>query len=108
MNLLFLCNQGENRSRTAKELFQGKVLHELRSAGFYSESCPATLETLEWADAIVVFEEVHVEKLKQEHPEIWFEKRIINLDILDVYNYQQEELKGLLESKMEEWWGLFE
>ncbi|MBA3046412.1 MAG: hypothetical protein FP824_09405 [Euryarchaeota archaeon] len=48
--LLFVCNQGENRSRTSKEIFE-KMGYETRAAGIYSDAQPLTRELLEWAEA---------------------------------------------------------
>jgi len=108
MNLLFLCNQNENRSLTAQHLFEGNVPHEIKSAGFYSEKTPVTKDILQWADAIFVFEEAHVDKLKKEWPDVWFEKRVICLDVEDVYRYMQDELVKVVEERMGEWWGMFD
>ncbi len=36
MKVLFICNQNENRSKTAEELFKGKF--ETTSAGLYKEN----------------------------------------------------------------------
>jgi len=33
VNILFICNQGENRSKTAAEIFSGK--YQTTSAGLY-------------------------------------------------------------------------
>lgn len=36
MNILFICNQNQNRSKTAAELFKGKF--KIKSAGLYNDT----------------------------------------------------------------------
>ena len=95
-NTLFICNQNENRSRTAEELVPGS-----RSAGLYSEISPVTRELVEWTDIIVVFEQKQVEEVKKRFPKLAFEKRIFNLDVKDVYNYGDSELARVIKGKLE-------
>ena len=54
MKVLFICNQNQNRSKTAEELFKNKFL--TKSAGLFNEQ-PVTEKQLSWADTIVVMEE---------------------------------------------------
>lgn len=60
MKVLFVCNQGRNRSRTAAQVFQS--IYETRAAGLYSEP-PVSAQDLAWADVIVVMEEHQREEL---------------------------------------------
>lgn len=48
MNVLFVCNQGKHRSRTAAELFSKE--HETRFFGIYTN---LNKKDLEWVDVIV-------------------------------------------------------
>jgi len=50
MNILFICNQGKNRSKTAAQLFSGRF--ETDSAGLYSDT-PVTEVQLAQADLIM-------------------------------------------------------
>ncbi len=104
MRLLFICNQNENRSLTAHRMFEERSDCEIRSAGLYSTETPVTGRILQWADAIIVFEERHVLWLKEDYPQIWFDKRVIDIDIPDRYRYMDEELRELILSRMEDWW----
>ena len=54
--ILFICNQGENRSRTAAGILEGKG-YAVKYDGFHCGSFNPI--NLEWADRIVVFEDDH-------------------------------------------------
>ncbi len=51
MNVLFVCNQNENRSKTAEEIFKSRF--ETKSAGLFNRN-PITEKELSWADVIVI------------------------------------------------------
>jgi len=53
---------------------------------------------LEWADEIYVFEDMHIERIKQHTGEKHLSK-LINLQIEDKYQYFQRELALLLLGK---------
>jgi predicted protein tyrosine phosphatase len=94
-NTLFICNQNKNRSVTAEELTPGS-----KSAGLYSEKNPVTEELVKWADNIVVFSQKQVEEVKKRFPTLCFERRIFNLDIVDIYNYTDERLVKEVKEKL--------
>ena len=97
MKVLFICNQNENRSKTAEELFKDKF--ETKSAGLYNEK-PVTKKQIEWADMIVVMEDIQRKELANRFPDLYLKKRIISLDIPDIYSYGQDSLKSALKSKI--------
>ncbi|MFH1073043.1 MAG: phosphotyrosine protein phosphatase [Nanoarchaeota archaeon] len=97
VKLLFICSQNKNRSRTAEDLFRGK--YETRSAGLYNEH-PVTAKELEWADTICVMEEEQRHELGKRFPGLYLKKRILCLDIPDVYIYNDPELVEQLERKV--------
>ena len=99
MNLLFICNQGKNRSRTAAELFRGSFGTD--SAGLYCPS-PVTSRQLAWADVIIVMEDRHRTEIARRFPQIYLHKQILVLDIPDVYRHGQAELVQLLSARMTE------
>jgi predicted protein tyrosine phosphatase len=101
MNVLFICNQNQNRSRTAEELFKDKF--PTKSAGLYNEK-PVTEDQLFWADLVVVMEDEQRTELSRRFPQQYLQKRILSLDIPDIYGYNQPELISALKSKVE---GLF-
>jgi predicted protein tyrosine phosphatase len=90
---LFVCNQGKNRSKTAAKLFGGK------STSLYNEINLITAEQLEEAEIIYVFEERQRTEISRKFPKQYMEKKIINLDIPDIYKYDQPELIEVLKGK---------
>jgi len=99
MNVLFICNQNQNRSKTAEELFKGRF--QTKSAGLYNEK-PVTEKQLSWADVIVVMEDEQRTEIAKRFPRLYMQKKIISLDIPDMYYYNDPKLINLLESKIEE------
>lgn len=94
-NLLFVCSQARNRSRTAAELAENA-----KYAGIFSRKKPVTSGLLKWADEIYVFEEIQLRYLLENFPSLVSEEEIINLKIPDRYRYNQPELKELLKEKV--------
>ena len=99
MNILFICNQNQNRSKTAEEIFKDRV--NTTSAGLYNTK-PVTEKQIFWADTIIVMEEAQRSEIANRFPKQYMLKRIISLDIHDVYHYNQPELIDILNSKMDE------
>ncbi len=97
MKVLFICNQNENRSKTAEEMFKQRF--KTRSAGFYNEK-PVTEKELNWADMIIVMEEAQRTELSKRFPSVYMKKQILSLDIPNIYRFNQPELKSILESRM--------
>ena len=97
MKVLFICNQNENRSKTAEELFNEQF--ETKSAGLYNEK-PVIEQQLSWADIIVVMEEAQRKELSKRFPKQYLKKQILSLNIPDVYFYNQPELIEVLKEKM--------
>lgn len=99
MNVLFVCNQNENRSRTAEDVFRARF--NTRSAGLFN-SRPLTEKQLSWADLIFVMEDIQRREIAKRFPKQYMEKKIISLDIPDVYRYNQPELIDVLKRKVDE------
>ena len=99
MKVLFICNQNENRSKTAEELFKG--VFKTKSAGLFNEK-PVTEKQLSWADLIVVMEDFQREEIAKRFPRQYIKKKILSLDIPDAYYYNDPELVSLLNSKIKE------
>ena len=97
MKALFICNQNQNRSKTAEELFRD--IFETESAGLYNEK-PVTEEQLKLADVVFVMEEEQRHELAKRFPRQYMQKRILSLDIPDIYYYNQPELIKMLRRKM--------
>lgn len=83
---LFICNQGKHRSKTASELFNGEYV------GIYSEEKPLTKELLDKSTIIYVFEEHQRKFIAENFPKQYLSKKIVCLDIPDIYNYMDEKL----------------
>ena len=99
MKVLFICNQNQNRSKTAAELFKGRF--KTMSAGLYNET-PVSDTQLQWADAVIVMEEEQRYEIAKRFPKRYMQKRILSLDIPDFYHYNQPELIELLKRKIDE------
>lgn len=101
MKVLFICNQNMHRSKTAEELFKNKF--ETKSAGLYNER-PVTEKQLEWADAVIVMEDAQRSEIARRFPKAYVKKRVLSLEVPDIYSYNQPELIKILKKKMR---GLF-
>lgn len=99
MKVLFICNQNLHRSKTAEKLF--KYRFQTKSAGLFNEK-PVTEKQIFWADLIVVMEDSQRAEIAKRFPNGYIQKRIISLNIPDLYHYNQPELISILQSKLEE------
>jgi predicted protein tyrosine phosphatase len=99
MKVLFICNQNQNRSKTAEDLFNTRF--NTKSAGLYNET-PVTQEEISWADTVIVMEEVQRSEIAKRFPRQYMQKRILSLEIPDIYRYNQPELIESLKSKIED------
>ena len=97
MKVLFVCNQNQNRSKTAEELFKTKFT--TKSAGLYNEK-PVTEKQLSWADTIVVMEDEQRTEISKRFPKQYMKKRILSLNIPDTFKLNQPKLIQELKSKM--------
>ncbi|MEA2037806.1 MAG: phosphotyrosine protein phosphatase [Nanoarchaeota archaeon] len=99
MKVLFICNQNENRSKTAEQLFKGRF--QTKSAGLYNEK-PLTQKDLSWADTIIVMEGQQRSEISKRFPKTYMQKHILSLEIADTYHFNQPELIETLKSKINE------
>lgn len=97
MNVLFICNQNQNRSKTAEHLFKGR--YETKSAGLYNTK-PVSRNQIEWADTIVVMEDSQRSEIAKRFPKEYMKKRIISLDVPDVFQFNQPKLINMLKAKV--------
>lgn len=98
MRLLFICNQNQHRSLTAEELFKDSF--ETRSAGLFNKE--VTEEQMEWADVVFVMEEWQGSELAKRFPSLYLKKRIMSLNVPDLFRYDQPELKDLLKERLDD------
>lgn len=96
MHLLFICNQGMHRSRTAAELFSND--HVTDYAGVYGNLLRE--EQLRAADIVFVMEEHQRRFIAEQFPHLYLKKQILLLDIPDIYGYEQQELRELLKERI--------
>ena len=95
MKILFICTLGIQRSRTAADLFKDR--YETRYKGVFGTD-PPKKEDVEWADFIMVMEKEHETELRKNFSNLAI--KIVNLDIPDMYYYNDLELRKLLERKV--------
>ena len=98
MKILFVCNQGKYRSKTAQASFQDK--YETESAGIYSDENPLTEEKMINADLIIVMQDDQRKFIADNYPKIYLSKKILSWNIKDIYGYMQPELIKILKQKM--------
>lgn len=97
MKVLFICNYNRHRSKTAEEIFKDRF--QTRSAGLYNE-VPVTEADLAWADVVCVMEDFQRAELAKRFPAMYLKKRILCLDIPDVYLRDDPELIRLLNRRV--------
>jgi predicted protein tyrosine phosphatase len=98
MKILFICNMGMHRSRTAEDLFKDKI--QTKSAGIYSHKNPLTEEKIDWADIVIVMEDHQRTFIADNFPIEYLSNKIISLNIQDIYTYNDPDLKKILKNKM--------
>jgi predicted protein tyrosine phosphatase len=91
------------RSATAYEIYKDDPRFDVDSAGT-DRTANVVLEEwhMEWADAIVVMEKHHRNKIRERFPQLYEKKPIVCLYIEDIYGYMQPELITLLKEKFED------
>lgn len=99
MNVLFICNQNKNRSKTAEEIFKDRF--NTKSAGLYNVK-PVTEKQISWAETVIVMEEAQRSEIAKRFPKQYMLKRILSLDVPDVYHYNQPELIEILKLKIDD------
>ena len=97
-NVLFVCNQNQNRSKTAENLFRSRF--ETKSAGLYNKK-PISDKELSWADLVIVMENHQRSEIANRFPKQYMQKRIISLNVPDIYFSNQSELIVILKKKMD-------
>jgi hypothetical protein len=106
MNILCICNQGENRSRTTAEILTAVGKYKVKYDGFYKDKYNESTKqrdifdpkNLEWANKIIVFEDVHEDMLKKYGYSYW--GKSYNFGIEDMYHYNQKSLILIIKEKL--------
>jgi len=55
-----------------------------------------------WADIIFVMEKKHLRRIRDKFGDLLNEKKIVNLDIADDYQFMDEELIEILQNRVSE------
>lgn len=101
MKLLFVCSQNLLRSPTAEAVFSTYPGVEALSAGTnHDATTPISADLIEWADAVLVMEKHHRNKLTSRFKSAFKTKRLAVLDIPDEYGFMDPELVRILKSKV--------
>ncbi len=99
--LLFICTENRMRSPTAEAMYQGFPGYEVKSAGTeLSARILLTQEHVEWADMIFVMEPEHLERVQFEYSGLLSGKKIICLNIPDIYSYMEPALINELKAAL--------
>jgi len=99
--ILFLCSKNKLRSPTAESVFSEVEGWEVCSAGLSNDAdVHVSLEDILWADYIFVMEKGHKKKLISKFGHAIKDQNVIALDIPDDYDYMDEKLVEILQSKV--------
>ncbi len=101
MNLLFVCSENRLRSPTAEAVFSAYPGISAIGAGTNADSeTPVTGDLIQWADVVFVMEKSHRNKITKKYHALLKGKRVVCLDIPDVYDCMQPELVQLLKARV--------
>jgi predicted protein tyrosine phosphatase len=101
MKFLFVCSRNRMRSPTAEMIFSERAGIEALSAGTSDDAeTPVSAELIEWADLILVMENVHRQRLRRMFGSSLLDKKLVVLGIPDEYSYMEPELIGVLTEKV--------
>jgi protein-tyrosine phosphatase len=107
LKILFVCTANRMRSKTAEKLYENDKRFTVKSAGVADfAEVPLTLELLNWADYVIVMEDMHIQWIRESFPRFFFrrQERVLNLEIPDIYNFMDFELVYQVEHKFETWY----
>ena len=92
-NILFVCSRNKWRSLTAETIYKNSSEYNVKSAGTEdSARIKINSKLIIWAQIIFVMEKKHNEKLLEKFFTEISNKKMIILDIPDIYKYMDKEL----------------
>lgn len=101
MNLLFVCSENKLRSPTAEAVFYEYSGVNAMSAGTNKDcETPISGDLVEWADAILVMENSHKNKIRKKFKDLLKGKKLAVLAIPDIYEFMDPALVALLKSRV--------
>jgi predicted protein tyrosine phosphatase len=99
--VLFLCSKNRLRSPTAEAIFSHVEGWEVYSAGISNDAeVHVSVEDIQWADYIFVMEKAHKKKLSSKFARVIRDQKVISLDIPDDYEFMDDRLIEILQSKV--------
>ena len=102
LRVLFVCRLNVNRSATAERLFCKRQDLEVRSAGTNEDArVQVNQRMMDWADVIFALDDIEEKNLRSMFPDDAALARIVCLDIPDVYGFNDAELIGLLQERVD-------
>ncbi|GAA4454250.1 protein tyrosine phosphatase [Novipirellula rosea] len=101
-NILFVCSKNQWRSPTAEAIYRRDDRISVRSRG----TAKAAVQTIRssdvvWADAILVMEDKHRQRILADFPDESKFKSVHVLDIPDDYRFMDDDLLELIKSAAE-------
>ncbi|POS00674.1 protein-tyrosine phosphatase [Flavobacterium croceum DSM 17960] len=103
-NILFVCSRNKWRSLTAETIFKNNPNYEVKSAGTENSArIRINANHIIWADTIFVMEKKHHERLLEKFPKEMNNKKIVILEIQDIYKYMDAELIEELKNSLTEY-----
>lgn len=102
VNVLFVCSRNQWRSPTAERIFRKHPVIVARSAGTSANARHRiSSDDVRWADAIMVMEDKHRDRIVAEFTRLLEHTPIHVLDIPDDYAFMARELIEVLEQTVE-------
>ena len=99
--VLFICGKGRQRSPTAEQIFSSTHDWETDSAGLGSDAdVVVSAEQIEWSTDIAVMEKRQLARLRRMFPKLVSGKRLVCVDIPDIFFFMQDELAALLRARI--------
>ena len=101
MRILFICSENRLRSPTAAAVFSEYDGIEAISAGTNADcEQPVSGDLIEWADAILVMEKSHRNKISKQFREQLKDKKLGVLEIPDHFDYMDPLLIRILRNRV--------
>ena len=101
MHILFVCSENRLRSPTAAAIFSEYDGVEAISAGTNNDAeTVVSGDLIEWADAVLVMEKSHRNKISKKFRPLLKGKKLAVLNIPDEFDFMQPELVNLLKYRV--------
>lgn len=101
MRILFVCSENRLRSPTAEAVFSQYEGIEALSAGTNKDcDTPVSGDLIEWADAVLVMENSHRNKIMQRFRPLLKDKKVGVLSIPDHFDYMAPLLVSILKRRV--------